>query len=143
VSARRGIAACMFLVVVLVSGCAADAQRAGREEAAANANAIAYLVRTDVVRPGVTPAAQFARVKRWLSNPPLDDIEQVGQPAFRVLTSSTRERIDIAVWAYGSTPAIQGKYSAWGHVCNRYTVDAASRLVVTTITCPSGLPEQP
>jgi hypothetical protein len=142
VSARHTTAACIALVLV-VTGCAADAQRAGRDDAAANANAITFLLRSGVVRAGVTPVAQFARVEGWLSKPPLADLKQVGYPAFRVLASHPPGRIDIAVWAYGETTAIEGKNGAWGHVCSRYTVDAASRLVAKTITCPSGLPQQP
>ena len=131
------------VLVSALAACSNDAQRAGRDEAAANANAITFFLRSNVVRPGATPAAQFAHVKNWLSKPPLDDLIQVGQPAFLVLPSTAPRRIQIAVWAYEKTTALEGKDGAWGHVCSRYTIDAASHLVAATITCPPGLPQQP
>lgn len=147
----RHAVACVALALA-VSGCAGDAQRAGTDAAAASANAITFHLRSYVVRPGATPAAQFARVKKWLvsasasASAPVSasspDLFGLGSPTFRVLTQ-TGSRVDIVVYEYGRTDAIEDKDGAWGHVCSCYNIEASSRLVAQTVTCPSGLPKQP
>ncbi|MFT4008845.1 MAG: hypothetical protein QM655_02265 [Nocardioidaceae bacterium] len=135
----------IVLVLVMLfgaAGCKGDAERAGADMAAATAGDITYYLQNHVVTPGASERRQLGAVRRWLADPSDGYLNEYPEPMIQVLADGDH-KIEIAVYDYGETPAIDGKDGAWGIACRRYTVDASGQLQASSFACPSSLPSRP
>jgi hypothetical protein len=126
----------------LVSGCSESPDRAGSDAASATADNITRYLQNHVVTSTASSINQLAKVRGWLLAPSAGYTKSYPEPDLRILSASSQQ-IEVAVYAYGETTALDGKDGAWGHVCRRYTATAAGRLDATEIDCPKDLPPDP